>query len=699
MTYQELPYYGYVSFIKRFRAAILGFCTLLIILSAMLIENGFVYNDKSLWLTGSKEYSKLLALQHPSMHVEKAIIDISAEGLTEATIEKLRTLHKNLSAQEHVVILNTLFEQTSMFDNRLNEQQSMMEIRAMLDMSTKEILSDLARNPKHYQNFIDSRHAIFYIVSDKEGTLTTIECSFPYVLTPEQGSSHFKDIMLFSILFVILAGSFTIAFKSFLPTIMGVIFIIATTLLTVALFQWISPAKVTHISIVILAVTVSVMDFIYIYYKWHVMHRRVQPQLVLYRVLSKTFIPVMWTTVTTVVGIGSLMLVDSHILHSMGLNVVLSASVGFVLAFTMLPAMLSYFQQKNPEIVTRDSARYFAGKEAHYEKKHLVLFLGLSGVILAYGIFMYFYKPINVVTDTSATQIRLALKEKDLTYETLLELQNVQNLLEAQFPNDIRAFYSAYTEIDELYKQEHPGELFSLDRIDIDAYTFMFDLYDITKKVLVNEHAVMTIYLHHTENKAQILDFIRSENILYQDQSSLLQIAKMDSINTLFLVVFFVLFIIMSIIYYMTRTWQFVWIALLVNAIPLSWFYAATMLLNIPISTEMLVAMIITVALSSDATMHFIFYYYNNRRKPRSSEKVLETSFLYIGTPLGMGNIMLILTFIALIFVPDKTVSNIGVFSSLLVALSLIMELFVLPVLFLNLIKSNHQLKGYYHGN
>jgi predicted RND superfamily exporter protein len=64
-----------------------------------------------------------------------------------------------------------------------------------------------------------------------------------------------------------------------------------------------------------------------------------------------------------------------------------------------------------------------------------------------------------------------------------------------------------------------------------------------------------------------------------------------------------------------------------------------------------------------------------------------------------MGNIMLILTFIALIFVPDKTVSNIGVFSSLLVALSLIMELFVLPVLFLNLIKSNHQLKGYYHGN
>ena len=69
------------------------------------------------------------------------------------------------------------------------------------------------------------------------------------------------------------------------------------------------------------------------------------------------------------------------------------------------------------------------------------------------------------------------------------------------------------------------------------------------------------------------------QNFLIQDHSSLLQVAKMDSINTLFIVVFFVLALIMSIIYYMTRTIQFVWIALLVNAIPLSWFFAAIMLL------------------------------------------------------------------------------------------------------------------------
>jgi hypothetical protein len=63
-----------------------------------------------------------------------------------------------------------------------------------------------------------------------------------------------------------------------------------------------------------------------------------------------------------------------------------------------------------------------------------------------------------------------------------------------------------------------------------------------------------------------------------------------------------------------------------------------------------------------------------------------------------MGNIMLILTFVSLSFIPDTTVSNIGIYSSLLAILSLGMGLFVLPVLFLNQIKANKALKGYYHG-
>lgn len=696
MRMEQLPYFWYIIFLKRFRVQLLFLMVVIVAISTLFIKDGFVYSDKSLWLTGSKEYSKLLALNHPSLNVEKVVVDISSDGWSEKAVSKLKLLQLQLLKKEHVVALNTLFKQTSIFKNTLNDNQSMTEIISLFDAKDAYIYKEVLANPQNFKNFVDGNKVTFYIVSDADISLSEFNCSYSYERSNIQSSAYIKDFLLFSILFVILAASFTVAFKSILPTILGVIFIVTSTFLTVAIYQLISPVEVTHISIVLLSVTVSVMDFVYVYYKWHVLHHKVHKSLILYRVLVKTIVPIFWTTSISVVGIGSLIFVDSFILNSIGLNVALSSMMGFVLSFSFLFIMLSFFEQNNPKIITKDSSKYFADKESKYNKKWLILFLAFSTIVFLYGVFMYFYKPMNVVIDKSSTKIQVSLFAQGINSETLLEMKTIQTLLREKFPN-IESFESAYTEIEKLYTQEYPNEKFDVTNLDIDGYSFMFDLYGITKNIMNNNHLTLSIYLKNTDEKAEILNFLRIKEILIQDDSSLLQLAKLDSINTLFIVVFFVLFLIISIIYFMTKTWQFVWIALLVNVIPLSWFFATIMLLNIPLSTEMLVSMVITVSLSSDATMHFIFYYYNNRLKPRSSSKVLESSFLYIGTPLGMGNIMLILTFVLLIFVPDTTVSNIGIYSSLLAILSLFMELFVLPVLFLNQIKANKALKGYYH--
>lgn len=698
MTIKKLPYYSYIRLLKRFRILILFTIFTIVSISAVYIKNDFIYSDKQLWLGGSKEYSKLLALKHPSLNVEKIVVDISSDGWSTKAISKLKSLQLQLIEKEHVVSLKTLFNSRNLFNNNLNDEQYVFEIVSLFDAKDDYIYNEVLKNQNRFKNFYSNNEVTFYVVSDAYVSLSEFICNYPYERSKIESSSHTKDILLFSILFIILAISFTIAFKSFLPTFLGVIFISATTLMTIALYQWISPIQATHISIVLLAVTVSVMDFVYIYYRWHILQQFTHKKLLMYNVVSKTVVPIFWTTFISLIGIGSLMFVDSNILYSLGINIALASSVGFVLSFTLLPVMLSFFKQNKPTIITQNGVKFFADKEAHYQKNILNIFLIISTAVFVYGIFMYIFKPMNVVTDTSGTQISLALKEEGMNHNTILELHNIQNLLEGKFSNEIETLESAYTEIEKLYSQEYSNKIFDIETIDIDSYVYMFDLYDVTKNIMINNHLTLTIYLKNTEKKAQILNFIRDEDILIQDHSSLLQIAKIDSVNTLFIVVFFVLFLIMSIIYHMTKTLQLAWIALLVNAIPLAWFFAIIMLLNIPLSSDMLVSMIITVAISSDATMHFIFSYYNNRLKPRCSEKVLERLFLFIGTPLGMGNIMLILIFIALIFVPDITVSNIGLYSSMLSILSLGMELFVLPVLLLKMVKSNLSLEGYYHG-
>ncbi|WP_372998382.1 hypothetical protein [Sulfurimonas sp.] len=692
-----LPYYKYILFLKIHRAKVLIFFIVLFILSlASINKQGFSYADKSLWINGSKEYSKLLTLKHPSHNIQKFEVDISDDGITRESIKILKDIHRDLSDKKGVYAVNSLFEQTHIFNNKVSETQSMTEIVSLLDSTNEYVVDELLENTRTYANFMDGKKIIFYLVSDAELSFSEFDIKYPFEYFQVNENSHFKDFLLFSILFVIIAVSFTIAFKSFLPTLLGVVFIFTSTLFTVVLYQIISPSSVIHISIVLLAVTVSVMDFVYIYYKWHVLQRDKSKELVLYRVIARIFLPILWTTLVSIIGIGSLVFVDSQILNAIGLNVVLSSLVGFILSFTLLPVMLDFFEQANPQLITKDTSKYIANKESHYKKRVLNVFLIMNVFILLYGLFAYINKPMNVASDKSDTHIQIALSEKGITPDSLLEIQNIQSLLKENFKEHLR-YESAYTEIKKLYTQEYPGTRFDVDNIDIASYIFMFELYGVTDSIMTNEHPIINIYLDSADLKTQVLQFIRNENILIQDHSSLLHMAKIDSINTLFGVVFFVLFLIMSIIYYMTKTTQFMFISLIVNVIPLSLFYAAVMFLEIPLSTEILVSMIITASLSSDATMHFIDYYYRNRLKPRTSEKTIETSFLYVGTPLGMGNIILILTFTALIFVPDSTVSNIGVYSSILVTISLVVDLVILPVLFLNMIKNNKLVKGYYH--
>ncbi len=699
MRNRRMPYYWYLEFILKYRVFFLAIILGVIAYSATTIKEGFVYSDRSLWLEGSQEYNKLLTLKYPSLCVEKIIVDISESGWSPETVKDLRNLQDELKWHSYVTGVNSFFEQKSVINNEISSEQSMIEFVTLLDSSDDFIFHAVQDDPEKYHSFFEDDKVIFYVLSSKEMAFEDLRCELPFEVFDSEENRHVIDIMLFTILIIILIISFTIAFKSIIPSILGIVFIASTTILTVTVYQLISAVQVTHISIVLLAIVISVMDFIYIYYKWHALQKhqiRTQEQL-LYHVMAKTVVPIFWTTFISMVGIGSLMLVDSQILYSMGLNVVLSSASGFILSFTLLPIMLSFFMQKDPKILTKNSSRYFAEIETHYHKFALNLFLIMSVMVFLYSIVIYVLKPLNVVAYEENNQIHIALSEKGFTAENLLELQNIQSLLKGMFPV-IKGFESAHTEIEKLYHQEYPDTAFMLHEIDIDSYQFMFDLYNITPTVTVNDHLTLTIYLGDPDDKMEILNFIRDEGILIQDQASLIDIAKMDSINTLFYVVFFVMALIMLVTYRLTRTLEFSVIALVVNAIPLAWFFSVVMAFDIPLSIDMLVAMIITVAVSSDATLHFIFYYYDNRHKPRDPVLALERSFLYIGTPLAMGNIILMLTFIALIFIPDATISNIGLYSSLLIALSLLMDLFILPVLFLNQVRNNDKISDYYHG-
>jgi uncharacterized protein len=93
--------------------------------------------------------------------------------------------------------------------------------------------------------------------------------------------------------------------------------------------------------------------------------------------------------------------------------------------------------------------------------------------------------------------------------------------------------------------------------------------------------------------------------------------------------------------------------------------------------------MTISLGLASDATTHFAYKYLRARINGRSKKHSLEIVFFYASVPVIIGNIILAVTFFGLSFSNTLTLQLIGKYSSILILMSLAVDLFILPILLL----------------
>lgn len=694
MRYDTLPFSSALIFLLRHRISILIFILSLVAASTFLIKQEISNQDYQLWINGSKANTDLRAKEYTSSCINKIVVDISDRSWNPKTVGELRAFEQALLSTPHVKEVRSLFSKQYVQNSKLNDEQQMIEVLSLQKGSNEMIVDFINENPKEYEKYLNANHVSFYVLSNAPNELNEINTSLSYSVRDDFIEKNFNQFLLFAIVMGVLTLLFFTIFKSFIPIVLGGVFIYSAGTLTIAAYQMFSSVTTMHVSIVLIAMTISVMNFTYVYYKWHVLQRKFDAKFVIYRVLAKTVVPIFWTSIIAIVGIGSLIFVDSHLLYSIGMNVLLSTIIGSILSFTLLPILLSFFRLKNPRIFSQKSSRLFASMESQYNKKGLYLLILMSSGVMVYSLYGYFMKPLSMGTTIKSYQIQAMLVEDGSEYEQMLQLQQIEEQLLEKF-DTVKQVNSAYSMIRSIHDKENPNEPFTLTRETLDQYLFLIDMYGLEEKLMEKGRLKVFVDLEEGSDKTDVLAFLRDKQLIFQDNASLLNLAKLESVTILWIIVFFVLFLISAATYYITRLLPIAIIALSVNVIPLAWFYAAIQFFAIPISSEVLVAMIITLSLSSDATLHFINYYHMNRRKPRSAQKALEASFVYIGTPMGMGNFILAVTFASMIFVPIPMISNIGLYSSILIILSLIVDIFVLPVLFMNSIKNNTKMQEY----
>ena len=683
-------------FVLKSRIAIIAVFGLIFLYLAFNVTALLTHNDDELWLQGSNEYNKLLQNNHKQSYTQKLRLKLGSQPFSRKNVSALKLLHSNLEGVERILRISSPLTHTIIYSSDDNNGSSLVGARTLRDNDVNEIIGELKGSFKEFSKFYSSdRKTLYvYVFSSSPVDFSKIYVPFDYdVLGMTEEKNIFKDAILFVILLTTLFILFSIAFRTIIPSILGIIFISFNTLFTISAYQFIQPDTPLHVSILLVAIAVSIMDFVYIYYGWHIAQVTHNNKSAIYHTVLKTLKPIILTTFASVVGIGSLIFQNSVILQSIGYNVILSSLIGFILTFSFLLALLSFFRIKDPYMISKNASRLFAGLEARYERSVLRIFLLFTGAIFIASVAFTILQPSGFTTKCDDEVISLVIQSNGLTHEALRKLERFHKEINRRFKDDISNIASSYAYAKGLSMEYEPSRPFEVSNINLDFISFDFELYDIYDDVMENSSHRLTIYLEEdSENKNIVLQWIREWDIenatLLDDVNSLLNAAKYDTVNHMIFVVLFILLLITLVIYNATKNKAYAFIALAVNAIPLVWFFAILIILQIPLSTEVLVAMLIMVALSSDATIHFLYFYHKHLLPESSNEQSLEVSFIEVGTPIGIGSVILLITFLLLVFANIPTISTIGIYSVILIMFSLLADLLILPVLFIEMIKS-----------
>ena len=690
--------YIYFTLVLRFRIAIIAFFSVIFIYLAFTMTAMLTHNDDELWLQGSKEYNKLLSNDHALVYIQKLQLNVGEEAFSSKSIDNMKLLHSNLNALDEVIKINSPLTHTviSYSDNKAGS--SLIEARALNESTIEEIASTLESSFEKFSQFYspDKETLYIYVFSKAPIDFSNIYIPFKYdSIEVTEDQNIFKDMTLFAILLGTLFILFTLTFRSLVPSLLGVVFIVFTTLFTISVYKYIQPDVPLHVSILLISIAVSIMDFIYIYNGWHILQASHSNNRSIYYIIMKTIKPIFWTTVVGVIGIGSLVFEKSIILQSIGYNIILSAVIAFILSFSFLIALLSFFKVEKPYLITKNSSKFVAKLEARYEKSLLKTFGILTGFIFLACISFVMIQPSSIIEESNDEVIHIVLPADGLTHASLQKLENFHHDITEHFEDDIVDIVSSYKYAKGFSKGYDPSHKLEVSKINLTFLTFDFILYGIYNDLMINDYHRVTIYIEEDgTDKNVILRWIRDWNqdntTIIDDANSLLSAAKYDSINHMIGIVLFILFLITFVIYHVTKDKVFAFIALVVNTIPIVWFLAILIILEISLSIEILVAMLIMIALSSDASIHFLYYFHRNLQTHVSDEYSIERSFLEVGTPVGMGSTILLITFLLLIFANIPTISTIGIYSVVLIVFSLLADLFILPVLFIELIKSKN---------
>ncbi|WP_345988712.1 hypothetical protein WCX18_00700 [Sulfurimonas sp. HSL1-2] len=682
MYYQTPDVTRYVDVVTRYRGYLIAAYLLLFFAVLSLYHPKVLSSDAMFWLKDSAELHRSEANRYTPHLLSKLTVHVDA--FDEKTREALHRLNDRLEGLEGVDEVYSLFSKEQ---SAIGGESEMVGVVSTGELDSYRLTRLVKEAFNAYGNVVDADFRTFRFFISAQTPVAVdglaIPGTYSYSATPERVDwaelLRYGGILLLTILLV-----FRGLFKNYIAAISALVVITLSTLFTFALIYALTGIDAVHMTMPFITISIVLVDFLFFYYRWHVSQYKIDKRNALIKMLNRSSAPALWTSVITTLGLGSLLFIDSDIIRLLCLGVIFSSIVGYVINLTFLPALLSYFELEHAHIPYAKMGYFFASSELHYNRKFLHLFLGATfglmvlGGSMIYGESSRFFN-LNVVND----QIQLKIPYSRIDLELIRSIDRFTEALEDKFEDGLGEVVSLASIVKNL--NDANSQTDTLDDEALMQALFYLDLYGMRERYYDEDAVNIRINLFDVD-KLELIDWLSHYSaleIFFVDKETLLDSAKFNKTLLLSTSLFSALLVIGFITGWIFRSVPMVFVGFVVNAVPIAWFGLLVRLLDVPLSLEMLIAMTIAVGLASDATIHFAYKYFRARYFGRSQKHALEKMYFYSGIPVIIGSVVLIAVFAALYLSTVESLQLIGLYSAVLVFISLLTDLFVLPVMLL----------------
>jgi len=634
-------------------------------------------------------------------HPDDVLVDDFIEELDEATPEFLAK-RKEIATTDPIVVNSMISKdgKTTMIFARLDVDDKEGENYTVEIMKNVRAIIDPEANKTGYKFWLNggpvSTEAFVKIAGDDAITFT------PLVL-----------IVAMSLLYLL----FRRASGAIVP-----MFVVLFTFLSVLAIQVILGYKLNNFTanIPVFIVAIGIADAVHIYSVWLTKRRDGLGNYdAVYESISKNFLPILLTSMTTIVGFATLTLSKVVPIATLGIATASGAALAFIISIVWMPAVLLILKKEVKPVTVKEGTslgNLGYGDFIVRNDKKLILFFtiiiatigwGLTYIKVDSNVIRYFDKEVEI---RQSTEFNMDNLTGPLTYTIIVDsgekngikepeyLKTVQRFYDeyqAAFPKDIRHISSLLDTIKRYNKIVNQKDEVPENRNLIAQYLLLFTSslaqgMEITDKVDFFEQKLRISVSTNIVDTTKDLEMIQYAQDWWDKtpykatvtgQAVMYAFMQKDITETLIYSLSLTILIVSLMMLFIFRRLKILWILLLPNILPVALVLGLMGWLGLTVDMGVAISGAIIIGVAVDDTIHFLVKYFEARKRGLSMAETFDEVLRYAGKAILFTTIVLSGAFSIFAFSTFAPNQNFGIVTAAALVIALITDLFLLPAL------------------